>query len=43
MGNIEKMIKKMVDQNSNILKTVADNVSSLMEKVEQDKGHDSPL
>ena len=34
MGNIEKMIKKMADHNSNILKTVVDNVSSLLKKVE---------
>ena len=42
MGNIEKMIKKMVDHNSNILKTVVDNFSRLLKKFEQDKGHDSP-
>ena len=42
MDNIEKMIKKMVEQNSNILKTVADNVSSLLNKAEQDKGQDPP-
>ena len=42
MDNIETMIKKMVEQNSNILKTVADNVSSLLNKAEQDKGQDPP-
>ena len=40
MGNIEKT--KMVDHDRNILKIVADNVSSLLKMVEQAKGHDSP-
>ena len=43
MGNIEKMIKNMAEWNSNILKTVVDNDSKLLKKVEQDKGHDSPI
>lgn len=41
VNNIEKMIKKMIDNNSNALKNMADNVSSLLSKHEQDKGQDS--
>ena len=32
----------MTDNNSNSLKTMADNVGSLVKKLEQDTGHDSP-
>ena len=42
MDNIKKIIKKMADNNSNILKTMADNLSNPLNKLEQDKGHDSP-
>ena len=42
LNNIEKMIKQMVDNNSNSLKTMADNVSTLLKKLEQEKGQDTP-
>lgn len=42
LNNIEKMIKKMANNNSNSLKTMTGNISSLLKKLEQEKGQDSP-
>ena len=43
VGNLEKMVKKLADQNCTILKTVADNFNTLLNKFEQGKGQDSKV
>ena len=43
LNNIEKMTKKMANNNRKSLKAMADNVDDLLKKFEQDKGQDSPL
>ena len=43
VSNMEKTIKKLVNQNCNILKIVADNFNTLLNKMEQAKGHDSSI
>ena len=41
VGNLEKMVKKLVDQNCTILKTVANNFNTMLNNIEQGKGQDS--
>ena len=39
--NMEKTVKKLADRNCSILKNVADNINTLLNKFEQGKGQDS--
>ena len=41
VSNMEKTVKKLTYQNYSILKTVADNFNTLLNKLEQSKGQDS--
>ena len=41
VSNMKKMIKKLADQNCNILKTMANNFNTLLNKMDQAKGLDS--
>ena len=43
VSNMEKIVKKLTDQNCIILKTVADNFNTLLNKMEQSKHQDSPI
>lgn len=41
MVNIEKMVKKLANYNCSIMKTVTDNINTLLNKFEQGKGQGS--